>query len=67
MKNRVSIGRAISAAGVAALGIPTLQNQFNAIQLIPPDWMRWFVLAGLIMMVIGPVISVIFDKPDTES
>lgn len=59
-----NIGRSLLAGGTAALGIPLLQNQFGAINLIPSDWMRWFILFGLVCMVIGPMITMIGTKEE---
>lgn len=59
------VGRGLLAGGTAALGIPLLQNQFSQVALIPPDWMRWFILFGLICMVIGPILVAFEKKEET--
>jgi hypothetical protein len=59
-----NLGRGLMAAGSACLGVPLLQNQYAQIALIPPDWMRWFMLFGLIFMIIGPLVIAFGTKDE---
>ena len=59
---KTTLGGSITAAGAALIAVPTMQTQFDTVKLLPAEWLKYFVLMGIVMTIAGPLIHGIFAR-----